>query len=106
MSYELTFTVHHNGTSLCDLCNTRVGYGFETTAQGTPIFFHCGSCVYKTYSELEVDGALLTRERNIAQIEKQRREELLEEESWRDEVMRVWIDSSSQAPAAAVEVAA
>ena len=78
MAYELTFTVHPVGTSECDICNSRVGYGFETTAHGTPIFFHCVTCVYTTYSELEVDSALLDRERLMAQIEKQRRDELLE----------------------------
>jgi hypothetical protein len=92
MAYELTFTVHRVGTSQCDLCSNRVGYGFETTAHGTPIFFHCGSCVYTTYSELEVDGALLARERLLAQIEQQRRDELVEEEAYRDAVMCAWID--------------
>ena len=92
MAYELTFTVHRVGTSQCDLCSNRVGYGFQTTAHGTPIFFHCGSCVYTTYSELEVDGALLTRERLLAQIEQQRRDELLEEEAYRDAAMCAWID--------------
>lgn len=92
MAYELTFTVHPRGTSQCDLCNSRVGYGFETTAHGTPIFFHCGSCVYTTYSELEVDGALLARERLLAQIEQQRRDELVEEEAYRDAAMCAWID--------------
>ena len=58
MAYELTFTVHPRGTSQCDLCSSRVGYGFQTTAHGTPIFFHCVTCVYTTYSEVEVDGAL------------------------------------------------
>ena len=92
MAYELTFTVHRVGTSQCDLCSNRVGYGFETTAHGTPIFFHCGSCVYTTYSELEVDSALLARERLLAQIEQQRRDELLEEEAYRDAAMCAWID--------------
>lgn len=92
MAYELTFTVHRTGTSQCDLCSSRVGYGFETTAHGTPIFFHCVTCVYTTYSELEVDGALLARERLLAQIEQQRRDELLEEEAYRDAVMCAWID--------------
>ncbi len=96
MACELTFTVHPRGTSQCDLCSSRVGYGFETTAHGTPIFFHCGSCVYTTYSELEVDGALLARERLLAQIEKQRRDELLEEEAYRDAVMCAWIESPTQ----------
>ena len=91
MAYELTFTVHRVGTSQCDLCSNRVGYGFETTAHGTPIFFHCGSCVYTTYSEVEVDGALLAREQLLAQIEQQRRDELLEEEAYRDAVMCAWI---------------
>ena len=96
MAYELTFTVHRVGTSQCDLCNCRVGYGFQTTAHGTPIFVHCVTCVYTTYSELEVDGALLARERLLAQIEKQRRDELLEEEAYRDAVMCAWIESSAQ----------
>jgi hypothetical protein len=96
MAYELTFTVHRVGTSQCDLCNSRVGYGFETTARGIPIFFHCVTCVYTTYSELEVDGALLARERLLAQIEKQRRDELLEEEAYRDAVMSAWIESPEQ----------
>ena len=92
MAYELTFTVHRVGTSQCDLCSNRVGYGFETTAHGTPIFFHCVTCVYTTYSEVEVDGALLARERLLAQIEQERRDELLEEEAYRDAVMCAWID--------------
>ena len=92
MAYELTFTVHRVGTSQCDLCSNRVGYGFQTTAHGTPIFFHCVTCVYTTYSELEVDGALLARERLLAQIEQERRNELLEEEAYRDAVMCAWID--------------
>jgi hypothetical protein len=92
MAYELTFTVHPTGASRCDLCNCRVGYGFETTAHGTPIFFHCGTCVYTTYSELEVDSALLARERLLAQIEQEQRDELVEEEAYRDAVMCAWID--------------
>ena len=92
MAYELTFTVHPRGTSQCDLCSSRVGYGFQTTAHGTPIFFHCVTCVYTTYSEVEVDGALLARELLLAQIEQARRDELLEEEHWRDAVMRAWLD--------------
>lgn len=92
MSYELTFTVHPVGTSECDICSNRVGYGFETTAHGVPIFFHCGTCVYTTYSEVEVDAALLARERLLAQIEADRRAEMLEEEAWRDAVMRAWIE--------------
>ena len=92
MAYELTFTVHPVGTSQCDICNSRVGYGFETTAHGTPIFFHCNTCVYTTYSELEVDIALLARERLLAQIEQARRDELLEEEAHRDAAMCAWID--------------
>ena len=96
MAYELTFTVHPVGTSECDICHSRVGYGFETTAHGTPIFFHCATCVYTTYSEVEVDGALLARERLLAQIEADRRAELLEEEAWRDEVMRVWLDPEEE----------
>ena len=92
MAYELTFTVHPTGASRCDICSNRVGYGFETTAHGTPIFFHCGTCVYTTYSELEVDSALLARERLLAQIEQERRDELLEEEAYRDAVMCAWID--------------
>ena len=92
MAYELTFTVHPTGASQCDLCNSRVGYGFQTTAHGTPIFFHCVTCVYTTYSEVEVDGALLARERLLAQIEQQRRDELLEEEAYRDAAMCAWID--------------
>ena len=101
MSYELTFTVHHVGTSECDICHSRVGYGFETTAHGTPIFFHCGTCVYTTYSEIEVDAALLARERLMAQIEADRRAEMLEEEAWRDEVMRVWIEPEIELEAVA-----
>jgi hypothetical protein len=101
MAYELTFTVHRVGTSQCDLCSNRVGYGFETTAHGTPIFFHCGSCVYTTYSELEVDGALLARERLMAQIAADRRAEMLEEEAWRDEVMRAWIEPEIEVEAVA-----
>ena len=95
MAYELTFTVHPTGASRCDICNSRVGYGFQTTAHGTPIFFHCVTCVYTTYSEVEVDGALLARERLLAQIEQERRDELLEEEAYRDAVMCAWIDSST-----------
>ena len=101
MSYELTFTVHHVGTSECDICNSRVGYGFETTAHGTPIFFHCVTCVYTTYSEIEVDSALLARERLMAQIEADRRAEMLEEEAWRDEVMRAWIEPEIEVEAVA-----
>ena len=101
MSYELTFTVHHVGTSECDICNSRVGYGFETTAHGTPIFFHCVTCVYTTYSEIEVDSALLARERLMAQIESDRRAEMLEEEAWRDEVMRAWIEPEIEVEAVA-----
>ena len=101
MAYELTFTVHHVGTSECDICNSRVGYGFETTAHGTPIFFHCVTCVYTTYSEIEVDAALLARERLMAQIEADRRAEMLEEEAWRDEVMRAWLDSEIEVEAVA-----
>ncbi len=96
MAYELTFTVHPRGTSQCDLCNSRVGYGFETTAHGTTIFFHCVTCVYTTYSEVEVDGALLAREQLLAQIEQQRRDALLEEEAYRDAVMCAWIESPTQ----------
>ena len=101
MAYELTFTVHHVGTSECVICNSRVGYGFETTAHGTPIFFHCVTCVYTTYSELEVDSALLARERLMAQIEADRRAEMLEEEAWRDEVMRAWIEPEIEVEAVA-----
>ena len=101
MAYELTFTVHHVGTSECDICNSRVGYGFETTAHGTPIFFHCVTCVYTTNSELEVDSALLARERLMAQIEADRRAEMLEEEAWRDEVMRAWIEPEIEVEAVA-----
>ena len=101
MAYELTFTVHPVGTSECDICNSRVGYGFETTAHGTPIFFHCVTCVYTTYSELEVDSALLARERLMAQIEADRRAEMLEEEAWRDEVMRAWIEPEIEVEAVA-----
>ena len=101
MAYELTFTVHHVGTSECDICNSRVGYGFETTAHGTPIFFHCVTCVYTTYSEIEVDSALLARERLMAQIEADRRAEMLEEEAWRDEVMRAWIEPEIEVEAVA-----
>lgn len=102
MAYELTFTVHPTGTSECDICNSHVGYGFETTAHGTPIFFHCSTCVYKTYSELEVDASLLARERLLAQIEADRRAELLEEEAWRDEVMRVWLEPEGEVAVEAV----
>ena len=101
MAYELTFTVHPVGTSECDICNSRVGYGFETTAHGTPIFFHCGTCVYTTYSELEVDASLLARERLVAQIAADRRAEMLEEEAWRDEVMRAWIEPEIEVEAVA-----
>ena len=101
MAYELTFTVHHVGTSECDICNSRVGYGFETTAHGTPIFFHCVTCVYTTYSEIEVDSALLARERLMAQIAADRRAEMLEEEAWRDEVMRAWIEPEIEVEAVA-----
>lgn len=101
MAYELTFTVHHVGTSECDICHSRVGYGFETTAHGTPIFFHCVTCVYTTYSEIEVDAALLARERLMAQIEADRRAEMLEEEAWRDEVMRAWIEPEIEIEAVA-----
>ena len=101
MAYELTFTVHHVGTSECDICSCRVGYGFETTAHGTPIFFHCVTCVYTTYSEIEVDAALLARERLMAQIESDRRAEMLEEEAWRDEVMRAWIEPEIEVEAVA-----
>ena len=101
MAYELTFTVHHVGTSECDICHSRVGYGFETTAHGTPIFFHCVTCVYTTYSEIEVDAALLARERLMAQIEADRRAEMLEEEAWRDEVMRAWIEPEIEVEAVA-----
>ena len=101
MAYELTFTVHPLGTSECDICHSRVGYGFETTAHGTPIFFHCATCVYTTYSEVEVDGALLDRERLVAQIEADRRAERLEEEAWRDHVMRAWIESEIEPEAIA-----
>lgn len=101
MAYELTFTVHPVGTSECDICNSRVGYGFETTAHGTPIFFHCVTCVYTTYSEIEVDAALLARERLMAQIEADRRAQLLEEEVWRDEVMRAWIEPEIEVEAVA-----
>ena len=101
MAYELTFTVHPVGTSECDICNSRVGYGFETTTHGTPIFFHCVTCVYTTYSEIEVDAALLARERLMAQIEADRRAQLLEEEVWRDEVMRAWIEPEIEVEAVA-----
>lgn len=101
MSYELTFTVHPVGASTCDICHSRVGYGFETTAHGTPIFFHCVTCVYTTYSEIEVDSALLARERLMAQIEADRRAEMLEEEAWRDEVMRAWIEPEIEVEAVA-----
>ncbi len=101
MAYELTFTVHSRGTSECDICHSRVGYGFETTAHGTPIFFHCVTCVYTTYSEIEVDAALLARERLMAQIEADRRAEMLEEEAWRDEVMRAWIEPEIEIEAVA-----
>lgn len=93
MAYELTFTVHHVGTSACDICNCRVGYGFETTARGTPIFFHCVTCVYKTYSELEVDAALLAREQLMAELRERQFREQLEEEAYRDAVMCEWIQS-------------
>jgi hypothetical protein len=96
MTYELTFTVHPVGASCCDICNSRVGYGFETTARGTPIFFHCVTCVYQTYSEVEVDGALLARERLMAQVEAQRLRDLLEEEAYRDAVMCAWIESPAR----------
>lgn len=101
MAYELTFTVHPVGASTCDICTNRVGYGFETTARGTPIFFHCVTCVYQTYSELEVDGALLTRERLMARVEAERRAEILEEEAYRDAVMCAWIESPTQIEAVA-----
>ena len=101
MAYELTLTVHRVGASQCDLCNCRVGYGFQTTAHGTPIFFHCVTCVYTTYSELEVDSALLSRERLLAQIEQARRDELLEEEAYRDAVMCAWIDPEIEVEAVA-----
>jgi hypothetical protein len=39
-----------------------------------------------------VDGALLARERLLAQIEQARRDELLEEEAHRDAAMCAWID--------------
>ena len=101
MSYELTFTVHPVGASTCDICHSRVGYGFETTAHGTPIFFHCVTCVYTTYSEIEVDASLLAREQLMAQIEADRRAEMLEEEAWRDEVMRAWIEPEIEVEAVA-----
>lgn len=101
MAYELTFTVHPVGTSECDICHSRVGYGFETTAHGTPIFFHCVTCVYTTYSEIEVDASLLARERLMAQIETDRRAEMLEEEAWRDHVMRAWIEPEIEIEAVA-----
>ncbi len=101
MAYELTFTVHPRGTSQCDLCSSRVGYGFQTTAHGTPIFFHCVTCVYTTYSEIEVDAALLARERLMGQIAADRRAEMLEEEAWRDEVMRAWIEPEIEIEAVA-----
>lgn len=99
MAYELTFTVHHVGTSECDICHSRVGYGFETTAHGVPIFFNCVTCVYKTYSEIEVDAALLAREQLLARIEAERRAEMLEEEEWRDTVMRAWLEPEIEAVA-------
>ena len=99
MAYELTFTVHPVGASTCDICSNRVGYGFETTAHGTPIFFHCVTCVYKTYSEVEVDAALLAREQLLARIEAERRAEMLEEEEWRDTVMRAWLEPEIEAVA-------
>jgi hypothetical protein len=43
-----------------------------------------------------VDSALLARERLLTQIEQQRRDELLEEEAYRDAVMCAWIESSAQ----------
>jgi hypothetical protein len=96
MSYELTFTVHPVGASTCDICSNRVGYGFETTARGTPIFFHCVTCVYKTYSELEVDASLLARERLMAEAAERRFREQLEEEAYRDAVMCEWIESPAR----------
>ena len=86
MAYELTFTVHPVGTSECDICHSRVGYGFETTAHGTPI---------------EVDASLLARERLLAQITAARRAELLDEEAYRDAVMCAWIEPEIEVEAVA-----
>jgi len=93
MAYELTFTVHHSGTSQCDICNARVGYGFETTADGTPNFFHCVTCVYQTYSVSDVDTAIADRQLLMVQVEERRLREQLEEEAYRDAVMCAWIET-------------
>ena len=97
MAYELTFTVHPVGASTCDICSNRVGYGFETTARGVPIFFHCVTCVYETYGVEDIDQALADRQQLLARIEAERQAEQLEEEAYRDNVMRVWIESETEA---------
>lgn len=97
MAYKLTFTVQDTGAgATCDICDSRVGYGFETTAGGTPTFFHCVSCVYQTYSVECVDTVPADRQQLVAQLEERRFREQLEEEAYRDAVMCAWIETPAR----------
>ena len=84
----MEFGVRSHGLERCDMCSTPVSHGYTSYSDGIPHFFQCVSCVYRVYSEVDVQAALDRHSDRIWAL----RQAQVDEEHYRDEVMRAWLD--------------
>ena len=86
----MEFGVRSHGLERCAMCDTAVSHGYTSYSDGIPHFFQCVSCVYNVYSAEDVQAALDRHNERIWAL----RQAQVEEDHWRDEGMRAWLDVS------------